>query len=515
MPTSATFLYRNKYGIFYFQRRIPESLQLRNTALPVLFRKSLRTRDPRLAARLARKMSVMFDELAARYFTSATSFAEALDLLARSNEASGIYQEWDDFETRFWLTLNEEQHHLINVADRWAQAKRLLTTGQSDSPQVPPILAQFLETLQAKKEHNSIKLSEAFLRFIEDKQQNWRPNSDQKKIFEDEIFPLLMEITGEIYTGQLASEHITSYKSAVLKLPKNRRKMALYRSLSLSEILTLKIPEDSQLSPTTKTNYLNRLKAFLVFLGQNGYANEKLHLPLINVIKKTTRQSDERSAFTDSDLNKLFNSEDYIKGRHSAPFKYWVPLIALLSGARLNEICQLHIVDICKDSETGFWVFDFNQNDAEVTLKRLKKPYHKRLVPIHPILIDLGFIKFFEKMKKKEATRLFPELPYTKDGNYGDKAQKWFNNTYTNSLNCGISTRKTSFHSLRHNFITYLTTKLNVPEIVFAHYVGQTAQGGVTTARYSKPVGIIEINNLFKRINYSACIDFKKIRKWT
>jgi hypothetical protein len=83
MPSSATFLYRNKYGIFYFQRRVPEPLRLRHSALPELFRKSLRTRDPKLATRLARKMSVTLDELARQYFSSEKSFASAMELLRK------------------------------------------------------------------------------------------------------------------------------------------------------------------------------------------------------------------------------------------------------------------------------------------------------------------------------------------------------------------------------------------------------------------------------------------------
>jgi hypothetical protein len=227
-----------------------------------------------------------------------------LTLLLQSNEAFESFREWDEFETHFLLTLNEDQHNLLGLAGRWAEEKRLQTTGQS-SPQISPqLLNQLHQSFQTGPTHNAIKLTDAFGLFIKDKQQNWRTNSDQQQTFEKEIFPLLLEITGDIDTGQLASKHVTKYKSAVLNLPKNRRKMPRYRHLSLTELLELKVPEDAQLSSQTKTKYLNHLKTFLNFLGNNGYADDKLFRPLVNVIKKSTRQSDERSAFTDSDLTK-------------------------------------------------------------------------------------------------------------------------------------------------------------------------------------------------------------------
>ena len=57
MSSNPSFIYRNRCGIFCFQRRIPEYCRKRDSQLPLLFRKSLGTKNRRIAQRRARKLS--------------------------------------------------------------------------------------------------------------------------------------------------------------------------------------------------------------------------------------------------------------------------------------------------------------------------------------------------------------------------------------------------------------------------------------------------------------------------
>ena len=162
-------------------------------------------------------------------------------------------------------------------------------------------------------------------------------------------------------------------------------------------------------------------------------------------IKSQKRADQERHDYTTEDLNKLFNSEEYREGKHKASYAYWTPYIALYSGCRLEEICQLHLEDIRQ--EGGVWVFDINDKKE----KRVKTRSSVRLVPIHPHLIKLGLLDHVDDLKAKGKTRLFPELTQRRDG-YGQTVSKWFQRY---KERCGIGEGKT-FHSFRHTFITYL-----------------------------------------------------------
>jgi hypothetical protein len=172
-----------------------------------------------------------------------------------------------------------------------------------------------------------------------------------------------------------------------------------------------------------------------------------LKKPINNSPKNTTPDDEQRDAFSDEDLKNLFESKQYVRGTHKQPSHFWIPLLGLFTGARENELCQLYKTDIYQDATSGVWVIDINENSPD---KKLKKTFHKRIVPIHKKLVDLGFIDFSKSVK---TDRLFGDLPHLRDG-YGDKFSKWFNDTYRNKTNCNVGQlpdEKKTFHSLYRN----------------------------------------------------------------
>lgn len=85
-------------------------------------------------------------------------------------------------------------------------------------------------------------------------------------------------------------------------------------------------------------------------------------------------------------------------------YRYWGALLAMYTGARLNEVASLTCDDV--KCEEGTWYFDIN--DEEET-KSLKTEAAKRKVPVHPDLIEYGFLIFLDeaKRKRKQGERLF------------------------------------------------------------------------------------------------------------
>lgn len=65
------------------------------------------------------------------------------------------------------------------------------------------------------------------------------------------------------------------------------------------------------------------------------------------------------------------------------------------SNKYLNEICQLYIDDI-KISK-GIWYFHINDERDD---QHIKNPQSNRIVPIHPVLIDLGILEYARSSKK-------------------------------------------------------------------------------------------------------------------
>jgi hypothetical protein len=119
----------------------------------------------------------------------------------------------------------------------------------------------------------------------------------------------------------------------------------------------------------------------------------------------------ERLPYSIDDLNKIFSSPVYtIDERWDAgceDAQFWVPLIGLFAGARLEEIGQLLIADIrveigrvlvegkLQQIEIIYFEFTNIDEEAEATgskdhKKKLKTKNGRRKVPVHPFIFPVG-----------------------------------------------------------------------------------------------------------------------------
>ncbi|WP_157096073.1 hypothetical protein [Methylosinus sp. R-45379] len=101
---------------------------------------------------------------------------------------------------------------------------------------------------------------------------------------------------------------------------------------------------------------------------------------------------------------------------------YWIFLILLLTGMRTGEPPQIRLDDIVRvedlDPVTGeplvLYFFDMRPYDPAQgrkpikELKHLKRADFARVVPIHPLLIELGLLERAARLRKRGETRLFP-----------------------------------------------------------------------------------------------------------
>src|SRR5262249_13447494 len=75
----------------------------------------------------------------------------------------------------------------------------------------------------------------------------------------------------------------------------------------------------------------------------------------------------------------------------------------------------------------------------------------RRVVPVHPELVKLGFLDVVEESRKHggEAAPLFPLLKPGPRGGYAEAWSKWFGR-YIRGI--GITNKDRVFHSFRHGF---------------------------------------------------------------
>lgn len=130
------------------------------------------------------------------------------------------------------------------------------------------------------------------------------------------------------------------------------------------------------------------------------------------------------------------------------PHRFWVPLLALYSGMRQDEVCQLRTEDV-KDVD-GVLVFHICHKPE---LKQKNKGKKLKVCPVHPMLLRLGFGRFLEQQKAAGHARLFHTLSWSEGKDWTGRIRTWWNSTYQ-VLHVADATGK-SFHSLRHNFLDW------------------------------------------------------------
>lgn len=199
---------------------------------------------------------------------------------------------------------------------------------------------------------------------------------------------------------------------------------------------------------------------------------------------------EQRDAFTDEDLRAIFGG-DFASNRESRPERYWIPLLMLYSGARNEEVAQLHTVDI--KEEEGVPVIDINMDTPD---KTLKNKFSKRKVPIHSALIDLGFLRCVEEARCEGRARLWPNLRKGARG-YNAPVSRWFNRRLTQ---LGIKTTRKDSYSLRHTFSTKLK-RAGVPEYVIDQLTGHKSLG-ISAGRYGKRIELADLRAHLQSVSF-------------
>ncbi len=100
------------------------------------------------------------------------------------------------------------------------------------------------------------------------------------------------------------------------------------------------------------------------------------------------------------------------------------------------------------------------------------------MVPIHPTLIELGFLDFVKKRRGRRTVRLFPEVVNEDASMISDTMSKIFSRILTKLK---LKTKKDVFHSFRHTFKDACRNN-GVPEEKSKALMGHEQEG--ESARY-------------------------------
>jgi integrase len=170
-----------------------------------------------------------------------------------------------------------------------------------------------------------------------------------------------------------------------------------------------------------------------------------------------TRAGESKRGFADNEATTILTAAC----AEADPVKRWVPLLGAYSGARLSEICQLRVQDITEVS--GIWCMKILPEAGS-----LKTAGSERVVPLHPAVIEAGFLQFVSKLPPGPLFATLPPDKFGKRGGNGTKViGRWVRRL-------GLTDERISpSHSWRHRFKTMGRRHELMPDIANAitgHY---------------------------------------------
>lgn len=191
---------------------------------------------------------------------------------------------------------------------------------------------------------------------------------------------------------------------------------------------------DQTLSPKTVNKRLSGIATLLEFAVKRGHIRLCVAEKVRAELSVAVGDYEKGRPFTTEELNRIFRQpifcgscEDsephgYLKEGDFKERKdrFWIPLALFLTGCRASEIIGIRNEEVVLDVEVPHFLIVQNP------IRRLKNAQSQRMVPIHPYLIQAGFLDFAKARIQSGEDRLFPQAvqEFYNDSTTGQRTAK-------------------------------------------------------------------------------------------
>lgn len=266
----------------------------------------------------------------------------------------------------------------------------------------------------------------------------------------------LVEFLGaERPIASIKPDDIRRYRDAVISLRANHGKTKV-QSFAEKQTDSLK----GRIKPKTADYIFQPVKAFFGWaISVEGLIETNPASAIKLVVGQQKKGERSRRPFEPDEIRKLFSWPTFTgcqsEHRRDLPGtkivrdgKYWLPILGYYTGCRLGELVQLAIEDV--QNADGLHFLDINEKVLLGTdEKSVKSVAGMRKVPVHPDLLELGFLDFVARRAKQDKAnvRLFKEIKFGAD----KQASTVYSKTFARLMNkVGLTDSRLVFHSWRH-----------------------------------------------------------------
>ena len=265
------------------------------------------------------------------------------------------------------------------------------------------------------------------------------------------------QLNGDVRVDEIGKKMVQDYAAAISMIPV--KLTAELQKLSLPDLLKRDLSKLRRRSASTVNKSLQMLSAMIEQARRRSDLDEASHWPnhfKAERVESDATAADDKIPFTAANLRTIFvdgpvhgRGQRFKGGRGEA--QYWLPLLALFTGARLSELGQLRVCDVQAD-DSGIAFISIGTSGGRTVKTRTSI----RKVPIHPDLRQLGFLGFVEGRRKAgEEVTLWPLLGSAEGRNHTAAFSQWFGNYLRRKPLSLADRRNQPMHAFRHGFKDY------------------------------------------------------------
>ncbi|MGY3887482.1 DUF6538 domain-containing protein [Aeromonas aquatica] len=353
----------------------------------------------------------------------------------------------------FWFTdvrpdySNKKQHMLFEELYSFLldmRIKKMITgTHREQLREGRRLLEEMLEEVNEAKP--AYLLSQAWTKFVEANQEKWvkgKREEDAQKVLSDwnGDFKWMMLRLGDIPVEEVTSKMVKGMLGFYESRPDTRftceKAGSAYKRMPIEDVYTLivngDIPEEHEIGGNTLMRFHKAIKDFFEWLVDEDEDAGIATNPAIGFSFKF-KESDTRTKFSNEEVRQF----EAFALAQKEPWKKWVILLAIYTGARLGDIKKIMSHDakaeLLEDSSVKYYRIKHGKTKAAI-----------RNIPIHKKLLDYGLLNALEKpMLTSHVSNYFPR--WRESLGIPDSDINDYNRT---------------FHSFRHSFKSQAATTI-------------------------------------------------------
>lgn len=243
------------------------------------------------------------------------------------------------------------------------------------------------------------------------------------------VLPVFAQVVGDRPVNTIKQRDIEDFCRLLCKLPPRWSSIARESKRDIRALAALEHPKT--ISPKTfEDTYLASLRPFLNAsrrtFGDRGFPP---HLTTDGIVYSGAMKAgaNKQRALTADELARLMGAlAVFAKSPCDDVQKFWLPMLALHTGARINEICQINPQNDYGVEDSVAYLHITHEGAGHAGVRRsVKNATSQRKLPIHPDLVRAGFLKYLDALKARGATLLFPMWSPQK-GKASPAAEDWF-----------------------------------------------------------------------------------------